>query len=458
MKNNSINKNIIFWTKSFRNNNPVYTITPADLKNYIESINICIFAINKQTKVIQFTNGIATEIAPQEVFNICLKYVETFKNTALTNAFLKQGETLLLSKKAILGSLNVTDLLPVRDKINKSFIFYENCFVEISPHSELKIYDYSKIVTLNGFVWEKSILKRHFTQNNEVCVFEKFLRLVTNNDEHFYCVVCAIGYLLHSYKNPSITRVLIISDENTEVENKANGGTGKGMIVKSVEKFKNVATQNGKNIDFSNNRFAFQSITLFTDVLFIDDVKKGFDFEQLFSIITDKTIVEQKNKTSFEIPFEFSPKIIISTNYQISGDSSSHNRRKYLIFLNNYFSDLYTPFMEFNHLFFTDWDKTEWNRFDTFMLSCIRKFLENGLIDYEKNKELQLKKLKQEIDQNVFELLENRCNELNRFYNLKATALKNTKQLSLYAQYKGYELKTRIVKGCTEFLFKEKKQ
>ncbi|QOG89301.1 hypothetical protein HUE46_04335 [Flavobacterium columnare] len=457
MENNSNSKKITFWSKSFRSNNTIYKINPSDLKRYIASINICIFAINNQTKVIQFINGIAKEITPQEVFNICLKYVETFENKVLTNAFLTQGETLILSKKAILGSLNITELLPVRDQIDKSFIFYENCFVEISPHSGLKINEYSKIDYLNGFVWEKSILKRPFSQNNEVCVFENFLRLVTNNEDHYFCIVSAIGYLLHSFKNPSLTKVVIISDENTETENKANGGTGKGMIVKSVEQFRNVASQNGKNIDLSDNRFAFQSVTLFTNVLFLDDVKKGFDFEQLFSVITSTMIVEQKHKSSFEIPFEFSPKIIISTNYQISGDSSSHNRRKYLIFLNNYFSDLYTPFMEFEHLFFTDWDKTEWNRFDTFMLSCIRKFLENGLVDYEKNKELQLKKLKQEIDPSVFELMENRFNELNRYYLLKATNLKSTKQISLYAQYKGYEFKTRINNGCTEFMLKEKK-
>lgn len=456
MENNSNFKSINFWNKSSINNKTIYKINPSDLKRYIASINICIFAINNQTKVIQLINGIAKEITPQEVFNICLKYVETFKNTSLTNAFLTQGETLILSKKAILGSLNITELLPIRDQINKSFIFYENCLVEISPHSELKINEYSKIDYLDGFVWEKSILKRHFLQNNEVSVFESFLRLVTNNEDHYSCIVSAIGYLLHSFKNPSLTKVVIISDENTETQNKVNGGTGKGMIVKSIEQFRNVASQNGKNIKLGDDKFAFQSVTLFTDILFLDDVKKDFEFEQLFSVITSTMIVEHKHKPSFEIPFEFSPKIIISTNYQINGDSSSHNRRKYLIFLNNYFSDLYTPFMEFNHLFFTDWDKIEWHRFDTFMLSCIRKFLENGLVDYEKNKELQLKKLKQEIDPSVFELMENRFNELNRYYLLKATSLKSTKQISLYAQYKGYEFKTRINNGCTEFIFKEK--
>ncbi|ELY2010333.1 hypothetical protein SL057_001377 [Flavobacterium psychrophilum] len=457
MKNNSNPKNITFWNKSFRSNNAIYTINPSDLKRYIESIYIYIFALNNQNKVIQFIYGIAREITPQEVFNICLKYIESYNNPSLTNAFIRQGEILLLSKKAILGSLKVTELLPVRDQIDKSFIFYENCFIEISPHSEIVINDYSKTNVFNGFVWEKSILKRQFLQNNEVCVFENFLRLVTNNEEHYFCVVSAIGYLLHNFKNPSLTKVVIISDENTETENKANGGTGKGMTVKSIEQFRNVTSQNGKNIDLSDNRFAFQSVTLFTDLLFLDDVKKGFEFEQLFSVVTDKMIVEQKHKPSFEIPFEFSPKIIISSNYQIQGDSSSHNRRKYLILLNNYFSDTYTPYMEFGHIFFTDWDKTEWNRFDTFMIGCIRKFLEVGLIDYNDNKELQLKKLKQEIDPNVFELLENRFNELNRFYSLKATNLNNTKQISLFAQYKGYEFKTRKKNGCTEFIFKKKK-
>lgn len=456
MKNNSNSKKITFWTKKVNSN--TYTINPFDLKRYIESINICVFKVKNQDKVIWLIKGIAREITPQEIFNHCLKYVESFNNPILTNTFIRQGETLLLSKKAILGSLKITDLLPVKDLINKSFIFYENCFVEISPHTELKINDYSQTEYLKGFVWETSILKRQFLENKETSVFENFLRLVTNNDKHFYCIICAIGYLLHSYKNPSLTRVIIISDENTEVENKANGGTGKGMIVKSIEQFRNVATQNGKNIDLSDNRFAFQNVTLFTDVLFLDDVKKGFEFEQLFSVITDKMIVEQKHKPSFEIPFDFSPKIIISTNYQIQGDSSSHNRRKYLIFLNNYFSDLYTPFMEFKHLFFTDWDKAEWNRFDTFMMSCIRLFLESGLIEYEKNKELQLKKLKQEIDPSIFELLENRFNELNKYYLLKATNLKNAKQISLYAQYKDYKFDTRIKNGCTEFIFREKKQ
>jgi hypothetical protein len=458
MKNNSNSSKIIFWTKAIKANNvAVYTINPSDLKKYIESINICLFAINNQNKVIQFCNGIAKEITPQEIFNICLKYIETFNSPVLTNAFYRQGEIHLLGKKAILGSLKITDLLPVRDEKDNSYIFYENCFVEISPHSEIKINNYSNIESLNGFVWEKSILKRAFIQNNEVCVFETFLRKVTNNDEHYACVISAIGYLLHNFKNPSLTKVIIISDENTETENKANGGTGKGIIVKAIEQFVSVASQNGKNIDLAENRFVFQNVTLFTDVLFLDDVKKGFEFEQLFSVITSTMIVEQKHKPSFEIPFEFSPKIVISTNYQIIGDSSSHIRRKYLIFLNNYFSDLYTPFDEFKHLFFTEWDKTEWNKFDGFMMSCITSFLENGLIDYKFNKELWQKKLKQEINPDTFELLENRCNDLNRFYSLKANNLKSTKQISLYAQYKGYGLEKRAVGGCTEFMFTVKK-
>jgi hypothetical protein len=449
-------KKIIFWKQGLRNTGPYFTINPSELKLYLESIGILKYTLNDVEKVVLYKNGIAKEITNQQAFNVGLEYVRTFEDKILEDAYYRQGETLLLSKKAILGSLREIKLPPLRDTQNKAYLFFKNCYVEIRSDGTIQIKESTTIPSLRGFIWEKSIINRKYQQNNETSVFELFLRTVTNNEDHYKSVITAIGYLLHKYKNPSNTKVVVISDENTEVENSANGGTGKGIIVSALEQFLNMAKQNGKNIDFSDNRFAFQNVDLDTDVLYLDDVKNGFDFEQLFTVVTGDMTVEKKNKPSFNIPFKLSPKIVITTNYQIKGDSSSHARRKFLIFLNNYYSDIYRPIDEFKQLFFIDWSDTEWNKFDSFVINCIKEYLVNGLQEYKQNEELRLKKIRAVMPNHLFEALEDKCTELNTFYWLKDFGISNLKLIYLYAEYKGNELYSRKINGKTQFAFKRK--
>jgi len=445
----------VFWTKIHTGGNGFrYIFNSSDLKKFLERNGFCIIRFQDTHKLIHFKNSIAKEVFSLDVFNFCLRYIENCGNKSLLNEFYKQGETLLLSKKGILGSLINLPLSQVRDKKQVAKLFYLNFVVEININDKPKLIPYRFEGVIDGFVWESSIIKRNITINEEESVFEKFIKKVTNDDEHFKTVVAAIGYLLHKHKDPSLTRVIIISDENTEIENKANGGTGKGLIMRAIEQFVNISSQNGKNTDFSHNRFVLQNVTLNTDLIYLDDVKRDFEFEQLFTIITNDMTIEQKNRASFIIPFEFSPKIVITTNYRIAGDSSSHNRRKYTIFLNNYFSDIYTPYSEFKHIFFSEWDEAEWNRFDTFMINCLQAFMENGLIEYKFNNELLMRKIKQQIDPVVYQKLEIECVELNKYYSLKELGLKDTKQVYLYAEYKGFKLRVEKIDGRTNFMFK----
>ncbi|MEG0927927.1 primase-helicase family protein [Chryseobacterium sp.] len=451
------NNEIIFWEKVYKTHGKyTFTINPSDLKHFMENRGIRKYILNGVEKTIRYKRGIVNEITNQQAFNLGLEHIKTFGDKILENAYYRQAEILLLSKKAILGSLREIKLPPLRDTQDKAFLFFQNSYVEIRSDGTIQIKENTMIPSLRGFIWEKSIINRKYLQNNETSVFELFLRTVTNNEDHYKSVITAIGYLLHKYKNPSNTKVVVISDENTEVENSANGGTGKGIIVTALEQFLNMAKQNGKNIDFSDNRFAFQNVDLDTDVLYLDDVKNGFDFEQLFTVITGDMTVEKKNKPSFNIPFKLSPKIVITTNYQIKGDSSSHARRKFLIFLNNYYSDIYRPIDEFKQLFFIDWSDTEWNKFDTFVINCIKEYLVNGLQEYKQNEELRLKKIRAVMPNHLFEALEDKCTELNTFYWLKDFGISNLKLIHLYAEYKGNALYSRKIKGITQFAFKRK--
>ena len=51
----------------------------------------------------------------------------------------------------------------------------------------------------------------------------------------------------------------------------------------------------GKNFEF-HPRFTFQEVRISDDVIEFNDVRKNFDFERLFSVITDDMSVENKTK------------------------------------------------------------------------------------------------------------------------------------------------------------------
>jgi hypothetical protein len=58
----------------------------------------------------------------------------------------------------------------------------------------------------------------------------------------------------------------------------------------------------------------------------------------LFSAITEGITIEKKNKDAIRIPFSFSPKIVITTNYAIKGRGNSFLRRKVELELTSFYN------------------------------------------------------------------------------------------------------------------------
>ena len=152
----------------------------------------------------------------------------------------------------------------------------------------------------------------------------------------------------------------------------------KGVIL-FLKKLKKVSSLDGKSFDF-NKSFPYQSVSTDCQILVFDDVKKNFQFENLFSVITEGITIEYKGKDSINLGVKDSPKIIITTNYTIKGDSASFIDRMYEVEMSSYFSDKHSPIQEFGHELFNDWNDEEWARFDNYMMECITIYLKNGLI------------------------------------------------------------------------------
>ena len=185
-----------------------------------------------------------------------------------------------------------------------------------------------------------------------------------------------IGFLLHAHKNLSYCPAVILNDE--VISDNPEGGTGKGIFMNALSKMKKVVTIDGKSFAFERS-FAYQLVSADTQILVFDDVKKHFDFERLFSVVTEGLTLEKKNKDAIKIPFSKSPKIAITTNYAIKGAGNSFARRKWELELHQHYDKNFTPLDEFGKLMFGDWSDAEWCDFDNYMIGCLQMYLKKGL-------------------------------------------------------------------------------
>mgnify|MGYP000542153258 FL=1 len=138
-------------------------------------------------------------------------------------------------------------------------------------------------------------------------------------------------------------------------------------------------TIDGKSFNFEKS-FAYQLVSADTQILCFDDVKKHFDFERLFSVVTEGMTLEKKNKDAIKIPFSRSPKVAITTNYAIKGRGNSFERRKWELEFRQFYTKDFTPLVEFGKLLFSDWSVEEWCAFDNYMIENVMFYLNNGLI------------------------------------------------------------------------------
>ena len=135
----------------------------------------------------------------------------------------------------------------------------------------------------------------------------------------------------------------------------------------------------GKNFRWDKS-FGFARYQDDMSILALDDVPEWFDFKRLFVILTKGLVVEKKGKDEFMIPFEHSPKVIITTNYVVLGDTASFNRRKWDIEIAPRYDESYRPVDDFGTVFFDEWDEQQWNAFDELMMGCCRTYLMTGII------------------------------------------------------------------------------
>lgn len=277
-----------------------------------------------------------------------------------------------------LSMLNSANIKIEEDTHDACFLYYRNCVVKITAEKIEQI-DY---INLEGKVWKNQIIDRDFIMcDHHASEYRTFIWEVSERDQRRYKTMqSVIGYLLHSHKTSANNRAVILND--CVISENPNGGSGKGIFCEALKKLKKVSSINGKAFDFDKS-FAYQTVSTDCQILLFDDVKKNFEFERLFSLITEGITIEYKGQDAIKLPVTKSPKIIITTNYTVGGVGGSFERRKFEVEFSDFFNHKHTPEMFFGHLLFEDWDLAEWARFDAYMIQCAQIYLRYGLLNAE---------------------------------------------------------------------------
>ncbi len=383
-------------------------------------------------------------------------------------------------KRDFLSMIKTEEIETLRDTSDTSYLFYRNGVVVINK-DKVELKDYSDF---GVYIWEDQVINRDYIEaDHHESEYRTFVWKISGGidlsenptteedakyksaQDRYNSFKSVIGYLLHSYNVGGDNKAIILNDE--AISDDPNGRSGKGLFWNALKHLKKVQSLNGKSFNF-NDQFPYQSVKTDCQVLVWDDVKKNFDFENLFSVITEGIEITYKGKDTIKLPIEDSPKILITTNYTIKGKGGSHEARRFELELSSFFNDKYTPIDFFGHKLFDHWDEKEWARFDMFMIECLKMYLVHGLIPYTPIT-LPLKKLQVEITIELYRAIsEIKLGEwitYNEFYNEYCQRVKRytertktfvTQSLKKYCEFHGLDYEQVSSNGVRKFKLKSR--
>jgi hypothetical protein len=344
--------------KKFLEDSGFYKYCPEGSKNYV---------------FVKVTNNLIDHASEKEIKDFVLTYLIDLDDISVYNYF---ADNTRFFKEEFLSLLSTIDIYFIEDSKDTAYLYYRNCAVKITSKDVSSI-DY---LDLGGYVWKDHVIDRVFTlcEVRASCYYNRFIENICAQDiSRVESMQSTIGFMMHAHKSLSFCPAVILNDE--VISDNPEGGTGKGLFMSALGQMKKVVTIDGKSFTFERS-FAYQLVSADTQILVFDDVKKYFDFERLFSLITEGLTLEKKNKDAIKIPFNKSPKIAITTNYAIKGAGNSFARRKWELELHQHYNKNLSPLDDFGKLMFSDWNDDEWCEFDNYMIGCVKSYLATGLV------------------------------------------------------------------------------
>ena len=432
-----------FWD---RNEKGVIRVVHIQFKQFLEDSGFYKYCPEggKNYVFVKVTNNLIDHTSEKEIKDFVLNHLLELDDIGVYNYF---ADNTRFFKEEFLSLLSTIEIYFIADTKDAAYLYYKNCAVKISKDG-ISTLDY---LDLGGYVWKDHVIDRNFTLCGVTakCDFKKFVSNINGGDEgRVKSMESTLGFLMHGYKNLSFCPAVILNDE--VISDNPEGGTGKGLLMSALSKMKKLVVIDGKSFAFERS-FAYQLVSADTQILCFDDVRKHFDFERLFSVVTEGLTLEKKNKDAIKIPFAKSPKIAITTNYAIKGAGNSFARRKWELELHQYYTKEFTPLDEFGKLMFGDWNDDDWCEFDNYMIGCLKSYLKTGLVK-SKFVNLKIRQLSAETCHEFIEwcgLVDS--NERNVVLQTDTRLYKNELYFNFVEEYPDYGPRGRMSISRTKF-------
>lgn len=361
------------------NDDGEFSIPSVSIVDYLISKNFFTFFPDEQNpnlyQVIKEDNNVLTETGVKITCEQLQNHI--IKNYPPGDAEYLRTRLMKLNINKVFTFLHSPNTYIHKDSREACFLYFRNGFLEVKKDNMIFHESYKDLD--NFKIWKKGINDRNLELDYSQSEFEQFLFNVSNKDrEHFDLLCSVIGYLLHRYKDPHITKCVIFTDEVIDIDN-PSGRTGKSLIMKAISEVRNVLDEPGRTFDITKT-FCWQNVELSTEIIHLDDIPPSFHLKHFYPNITGNLKVEEKGLKSYILNFKKSPKFAFTSNYTVDTGGGSDRARVVEIALHNYYNEYFQPMHEFGHRFFDDWNGDEWNRFYTFMATCVQKYFNMGLL------------------------------------------------------------------------------
>lgn len=357
-----------------------------EFTNLLRSMGFILYDTNKPFTFVRIIDNVIEEVSVSEIQNHFINYINNehvplegvTKELILEKIYRNPSHYFCDNRLSLLYPLKPLTLNT--DTAKECFLYFNNGFVRCSAEG-IALLDYKK---LNGVIWRKQKINRNFIDLGwikledvtfeELGVFAKFTYNVAGcRMDRFFSLSSLGGYLLHSHFEYKLKAINLT---DSKISDKAEGRTGKTLFLKGLGQVRNYKEIQGKDFD-PTNKHKYQTVELGTQLVHINDARRTLSPEDLFNDITEGIQVEKKNKQ----PYYLRVKVAVSSNKTLAIEGASAKDRFIEYEFVEHYSILYSPKDEFGHWFFTEWDATEWNKFDNFMAFMVCYFLKHGLVE-----------------------------------------------------------------------------
>jgi hypothetical protein len=346
--------------------------------------------INGQRHIVRVVSNIVDIVEDKTFIVDCeLRWLESNFGTKIEEGVYKEHlKGKLLNKMQFL--LNDTSIMflplitiqPHFDSKERVYFYFSNIAIVVTKDKINQV----KYDDLDGYVMRDQVMGREFKIPDDEEIFESpyakfYFNICNRDDARLESLMSITGYLLSRYQNPVKAKAVVLLDAHiNELDGHIEGGRGKSLLALGLSKMRMLVDIDGKSFK-SSYQFNFGSVTPYTNIVCINDLKQNENFENHFGL-TEGITINQKYKPTIKLPFEYSPKRLFTSNFILKTPSGNSTDRRICQFeLGDHYGKNLTVFDDFKHLFFHDWTKKQWNEFTIFMFFCVQLFLREGLIE-----------------------------------------------------------------------------